>query len=328
MANTLTLTSPVDHTSDAGFRTWGAEFHAALLSVGLTLTSDTGQINWTTVTRSTIGLSSGYEIWRFNDSLQATSPIFIKFEFGTATGNYPFMYITIGNGSNGSGTLTGLTSSKFNSGGSTQSWSPAFTSTITNYISRFVYNPTLGFFGFVWKIGAAAADCACSGAFIFRSNDSSGAATPTTVNILAQSIYPFVNNTSYYGGMQCLNYSTGAIYPPVTSTPTYGGWYSIHPFASLTTSVGTSINLDPVFFLSPGINISVGLGRALRSEVGLGTVISATLVGSTPHNYIAIGSPFLCNSSSNFSTAVTFVGLDAVAQILNVTVLGMVMLWE
>lgn len=101
------------NSSDANFRIWGSGFAAQLLASGLVQTSDTGQINWTTVT-APAGTATfpGYEIWRFNDALQSTAPVFVKFEYGSgsSSANNPAIRFQFGSGSNGSGTLTGSTS--------------------------------------------------------------------------------------------------------------------------------------------------------------------------------------------------------------------------
>lgn len=98
-----------DNTSDATFRAWGSGISTRIANMGLVQTGDTGQINWTSVTHATsVNTSAGYEIWRFADSLQSTVPVYFKLEYGesvnsTSTG----LWITIGSGSDGSGTLTG-----------------------------------------------------------------------------------------------------------------------------------------------------------------------------------------------------------------------------
>ena len=308
-STTLTL---CDHTSDAGFRAWGSEFHAQMVSIGLTLTSDTGQINWTTVTRPAITVSAGYEIWRFNDTLQATTPIFIKLEYGTGgTATYPTMWITVGNGSNGSGTLTGLTSSKCQCG-----YSVAPLSTTNVYFSRFVYNPTLGFFGFAWKISLGVLNVCYESAFVFRSCDSTGAATSTSVQLLTND--NTVTATGKYGVMQCLNYTTSLIYPPTPATQ--GGYWSNHVFGQTTTVWGTSSNIsvDPVFYLTPTLGVTQCLGRALTTEISVHSYATSTLVGSTAHNYLQIGYAF--SSTTNYT------GADAAA--LTLGTLGIMMLWE
>lgn len=96
-----------DVTTDAGFRAWAQKVHDALAAVGLVQTSDTGQINLTTVTAPALGAFAGYEIWRFNDAEQASHPIYMKVEYGKAGATtQPALRWTVGTGSNGSGTLT------------------------------------------------------------------------------------------------------------------------------------------------------------------------------------------------------------------------------
>lgn len=75
MFATTTLINTV--TTDAAFRTWGLAYNAKLAAAGLVQTADTGQIDWATVLAATaINTVQGYEIWRFDDALQATVPVF------------------------------------------------------------------------------------------------------------------------------------------------------------------------------------------------------------------------------------------------------------
>lgn len=103
-----TLSLNTGSGTTATFRAWGSAISAALTAVGLVQTADTGQINWTTIA-SPVGsaTSAGYEIWRFNDTLQATKPIFIKIEYGTgSTVSTPQMWVTVGTATDGAGTLS------------------------------------------------------------------------------------------------------------------------------------------------------------------------------------------------------------------------------
>lgn len=107
MTNT-TWTSKPNHATDAEFRTWGSAINTALTAVGMVNTADTGQINWTTVTRASVNTDAGYEIWKFNDALQSTVPVFFKLYYGTGSNAaYPRIRLEIGTASNGSGTLSG-----------------------------------------------------------------------------------------------------------------------------------------------------------------------------------------------------------------------------
>lgn len=105
-----------DNTSDPNFRSWGSAVSAIFDSAGWTKTSDTGQVNWTTVTTPASG-SWVYEIRQpASDPLQTgATAYYIKVEYGTkTTAQTPNMRLTIGTGTNGSGTLTGFVAGPFN----------------------------------------------------------------------------------------------------------------------------------------------------------------------------------------------------------------------
>ena len=97
-------------SNDAEFRSWVTAIHNALIACGQVQTSDTGQINLATVAKPSVqNTAAGYEIWQFNDSLQATAPLVYKIEYGVGSPiTMPSMWFTIGAATNGAGTLTGL----------------------------------------------------------------------------------------------------------------------------------------------------------------------------------------------------------------------------
>ena len=97
------------NATDAQFRAWGRAISDSLQAVGIVKTADSGQIDWETVAAPTASNTKmGYEIYRFNDTLQSTAPVFIKLSFGAgASSSYPSLWISVGTGSDGSGTLTG-----------------------------------------------------------------------------------------------------------------------------------------------------------------------------------------------------------------------------
>lgn len=99
-------------TTDAEFRAWGSAVSGALSAVGLTQTSDTGQINWASVSKPSAGnTAQGYEVWRFNDTLQASKPLFMKIEYGSSASGatYPAVWVTFGMSTDGAGSITGST---------------------------------------------------------------------------------------------------------------------------------------------------------------------------------------------------------------------------
>lgn len=96
-------------STNESFRTWAKMVHKCLEEIGLVNTTDTGQINLSTVeTPAVNSTNAGYEIWRFNDEQQTEHPAFIKIQYGRAAeATRPRLSVIFGTGSNGSGTLTG-----------------------------------------------------------------------------------------------------------------------------------------------------------------------------------------------------------------------------
>ena len=65
-------------TTDAILRTQLLSWHNAMLACGLVQAGDTGQINFSTVTRPVAGGQPiGNLVYRFNDALQSTAPVFL-----------------------------------------------------------------------------------------------------------------------------------------------------------------------------------------------------------------------------------------------------------
>lgn len=125
-------------TDSATLRLWMQSIRTGLAGAGMVQTADTGQVDNTTVAASGVNdFVYGYEIWRFNDTLQATAPLFIKLEYantspgsGSLVNCGPRLYITVGKGSNGAGTISNillprqLTGNVANANGGSNSTSP------------------------------------------------------------------------------------------------------------------------------------------------------------------------------------------------------------
>ncbi len=110
------ITNVAASNTDAWFRTH-VGLSDALTAAGMPKTSDTGQVDWTTVTLPAVTVYTAYEIRRFNDAEQATEPIFFKIAYGftnVSTTSHPTVRITVGRGSDGAGNLTGASSAVIN----------------------------------------------------------------------------------------------------------------------------------------------------------------------------------------------------------------------
>lgn len=286
---TATTTTAISHAATANFRTWVAEIIAQLLAVGLTQTTDTGQINTATVNKPGTSTSAGYAIFKFNDTLQSTSPVFFKLEFGTgsATAN-PAIWVTIGTGSSGAGAINGVVGTRR---GAFYDTNPL--STVTTYVSRFVYNATHGFFGMAWKIGSSSGPgYAMGGIMIGRSNDNTGAATGDAVWMVANS-----NSTSGLSGtgyMECISYLTSAVYPQSSGSPVLDANWFYMPFndAGNTNLYAGNTQVGPCFYMTPVLAVSALAGMGMMGDIALGSTFSAALVGTTPLTFIQLQGPF------------------------------------
>jgi len=121
MASFIATPANFTNSSDANFRAWGSYLSARFAAVGLVNTTDTGQINWGTVTTPAgINTYQGYEIWRFNDALQASAPVFFKIQYGEGSAvDGPGVRVQFGSGSDGAGNLTGNLSTAYDAEGNT-----------------------------------------------------------------------------------------------------------------------------------------------------------------------------------------------------------------
>lgn len=79
------------------------------LGTGVIRVPTTNDINWATVARPGGGLPAvGHDIFRFNDDLQAASPLFIKVQYGQGATNTPALFITLGTAIDAAGNFTGV----------------------------------------------------------------------------------------------------------------------------------------------------------------------------------------------------------------------------
>jgi hypothetical protein len=273
---TTTWASVVDQTTDAAFRTWGAEFAAKLLVVGLTQTADTGQINWASVTRAGANTAAGYEIWRFADS-----SLYMKIEYGSAGANtQPQLWITVGTGSNGSGTLTGQTSTRgvFGCG-------LAISSTVTSYTSYM--SRTADSFSVAWKVAGAGAAYVLATLVVGKTVDGTGAATTTGFGVWRQ------NGNGAMSLQSVRIASTAATYVDNTL-----GYCSI-PGLPTTSAAGANFQAYACYVNVPDVQpFNWGTG-VVTADIPRGVSFTTAMVGTTTRTFLSLGST---NASANIGT--------------------------
>jgi hypothetical protein len=266
----------LQHTTDAEFRLWAGYIHNTFLLTSCWVqTSDTGQINLTTVTRPTVAnTKQGYGVYRMNDTLQSTAPCFVRIDYGSGgVAANPGIWITIGTGSDGAGNIT--TKRMDGGGNAATTCSVQANATVRNSYGSAAPNRITVLVG----VGTSQVSM---GFGIERTKDSSGADTATGLLVAS---YCNQSPTRPLGlsGTSAINQSNGNIlyYMPWAGTlpPYETGWQYI------------IANSNPSVF---------------SSDVGLGVPIPLGTIAKQP------GTNFLVCKSSDFalesSVAVTMYG--------------------
>ena len=295
----VSWSTPIENSSDATFRAWGSDIAARLATAGLIQTADTGQINWVTVLRPAASAYGGYEVWRFDDTLQGTSPVFMKIEYGSSNNQAtPALRITVSSGTNGAGTPTGLVTTAI---ANYANGVLVANANITNFPSHAVH--TDGFFALVFKMGAGVNALTLFSVSVQRSADNTGAPTGEAVALIGCGTG---NQATVAPPAAIIKYVTSTVNNVVT-----GADIGFMP-SQMTTSV---VGVDPQIFLHwialPKMSPLVGTATYILSEVGLNTEFDLALVGTTPRHYLAVGNSFRKTAYNG-----------------SVTVLGTAILWE
>lgn len=267
----------IEHTSDATFRTWGSALKASIATViaaggFLAQTADTGQINWASVTRPATNTAAGYEVYAFADALAGSAPIVFKLEYGTgsaATGAQ--MWITVGTGSNGSGTITGVMVARRtflvgSAPGSAVNLFPTYVSSVA------------GFFGIGFKLGYSVVALG-SGAGLLgigRPCNQDGSLRSDAVTVYTHPTgAPTVVTARFADGV---NFST-----------TTG--FCLRTYGITNSSVGAAFQAWRHVCAYPQTYGFSFFGTVLQSEFPANTSDTATFYGATPRTYVSLGNP-------------------------------------
>lgn len=269
----LQYSTPIDHSTDPGFRAWALELSTYLQSAGLVKTADTGQINFVTVSKPSANTAAGYEIYTLNDSLAGTRPVYIKLEYGSGSTNIiPQIWITTGSGSNGAGALTGyLTTRK------TSLFHGSLLSTVTNYTTSICV--TDGFVGVAFKLGASSVNNNNAGFFaVCRSCSDSGVVTGDWL-----SVYTTPTSSTAAIQQQTMDYIGNQLYSITDSS------YSTVVGNVASSLVGMDIQVYKHFAITPRVRPVFQLFTVITNEGGTYNTFTTASVGSVSHNYISLG---------------------------------------
>lgn len=222
---------------------------------------------------------SVYEIWRMNDTLQATFPVFLKFEYGSsASGNVaPDIFVTVGTATDGAGNIrpgsqSGRLTLVANGSGGAQS-----TSTANSYFSGDT-NRLLAIF---WPNIASGTACRCFFS-IERSHNAAGADTTDYVTISA------VGNTNGSYGCNQISFNL------YTATGAETKFQSILTTGTGTSGFGTSVNISPIYPIVGAVgnstyNVYIGKSHDWTDLI----TFSFTSLYGTAHTYKVCNSNFI-----------------------------------
>lgn len=274
---TLSLSSTLSMANTAALRALGSELNGYLATVGLVQQTDTGQVNWTTVTLPAASTAIGYEIWAFPDL-----SIYFRIDWktqSTAT-NSPNMSITVGTGSNGSGAITGAATTALLVSTSTG----GLTSTTTSYTTYGCLTPDA--FWLSWKSLAVTSGVNPVAAMAFcieKTCDSAGAANATGYCV------SYINSGGSGGFLNKVSVRIASPAGVIANTQSH----CIVP-GNLSNSA-TAAGSKQVFlhqYAIPDILLSNVMVSIVNAEATIGTTFTATPVGTTPQTLISMGNQF------------------------------------
>jgi hypothetical protein len=95
-----------DSSTLANFKQWAQAISAFFATATWTKSTDTGQVDWSTIASVPGSGAFVYEVWQPNDGL---TNFYVKVEYGNVSGtNCPSLRLSLGTSTNGAGTLTGF----------------------------------------------------------------------------------------------------------------------------------------------------------------------------------------------------------------------------
>lgn len=185
-------TQPVFGVTLAEFQAWAGAIYAGMEAVGLVNTGDTGQTDPADVTSvpliNNVANWNSSKMYRFDDALQATAPIFVRVRLGTYRTNYfdfPAREIVVGTATNGANEFVGPQNS-FICVPQIYS-SPGWSEMNPLAPSFYCFNADAGFLGVaagVYGGGAGGVTDSVATFFVARSTNDAGKATGEGVTLI------------------------------------------------------------------------------------------------------------------------------------------------
>ncbi len=262
----------ISHATDAAYRLWVADFHAAMLGCGMVQTSDTGQLNPLTIVRPVANTTNDYYVYAFNDGL---APIIIKCLFGSGiAATSPGLSIQVGVNTDGAGNIQlPLRTAQL-----IQRGSAAGASSYTTY----AYHED-GIFWIAFKLGSLL-NSSQAGLAIIRSTDSAGTPNNEAFTLVCNQQSSGINNWSQYSIRVANAPQAAAVYA------VWAADYSTQLPGNVTS---TLVGIDPqvmlVNHMTPRFTPMFGCFSYRMNEIAMGVVVPAEIVGVGDKDFLTVG---------------------------------------
>jgi hypothetical protein len=296
-----------DSSTLANFKQWASAISAFFATAGWSQAADTGQVNWSTIASVPGSGAYVYEVWQPNDGL---TTFYLKVEYGNVSGtNCPSLRLSIGTGTNGSGTLTGFFTAAINCN------LASFTAPSTSTQYECDFSGAAGrICVMMWRNGTNN----CQQLFcVERSLNSSGSYTATYVTLYAIG-YNGGGSGGSSGSQQSVYLGVGAGPASLASSsfPAAGSGGILARLTgrgTLSAAFNGSIPIDVAcpnigFFDYPGTVIGIGQS----ADITEGVTFSVTLYGSTrtympsKNGAFAYSGIYLVANHTEFATAMRY----------------------
>jgi hypothetical protein len=276
-----TISSGVTDTTT--LRAAGSAISGLFSTAGLTKASDTGQVNWTTITWTTGTSTLGFEIWKCNDSLQSTKPVYMKVTYTQTSNVIRISTVQLATGTDGAGTLNGvvgisLSASSSSVSASTTTWVACGDGSGISFCSSqsIVTTANSVFFWFD------------------RSRDGTGVITSESVNF----------GTCQQGGVTSSNTGTIEFTSGVAHNSSSNGGAILAPVNNLVTtlSTGTDVYVVPCTYGANGklLPPPLALVGYINGDIAAGSTITVSSIDGSSHTFLCLG---LVGTLNNGGTA-------------------------
>lgn len=265
-----------DNSTLANFKNWAQAISNFFTTAGWSVTSDTGQVNWSSISSVPASGAFVYEVWKPGDALTA---FYVKIQYGTSSGSPAGARWRwqVGTGTDGSGNLTGTvlpSSSTFfeiGTGAGVGQGSTTFECNFSGASDRMSF--------MMWRNGTGTSVNPAQIMSVERTKDTSGA--NTSEGVTAVSCGP-TSSPIGVQAQQTIAFGVGA--GPVTANRIY---IALGNGQNASSAFATNIPVSPVFpeYGKYG-NPLTTIGFVHSQDVAAGGVFSTTLYGSTV-TYIA-----------------------------------------